>query len=308
VILLLLACSGGPAPETPLDTGTPDDGEQVEDPGPSELVFSFGLIADPHVVDDGDHAERLALAVSDLNATASTSPLELVFVLGDIAWADGWEPAVAALDELVVPWVPVFGDNPIQVGEETGFHEAYAAQLELLSHELEGWNVASVPVEVPDWGEAWLHNARFEHRDMRFVILDWNTRSLDSFWGETPDLHDVDGGSLPFLIDALDSAPAGLDDRVVLLSHMALFDGFGSLETHEAADFADVVEPRADAVWGHFAGHLHGNSESEWAGLDHQIVITDATWDDDISWRVVEAWADRQTWTLEHEVIVVEDR
>ena len=77
----------------------------------------------------GDHDARLQAAVAETNARIEAEGIELVFILGDIAWGDGYDLAHAALSELAVPWVPVLGDNPIQVGEETGFEDAFSSRL-----------------------------------------------------------------------------------------------------------------------------------------------------------------------------------
>ena len=96
MITLLLACIGGPPTDPVLDTATPAE-EESEDPGPAELIFSFGLIADPHVTDAGDHAERLALAVADLNATATTFAELRDQVLA--CWFSADERRLAAVEE-----------------------------------------------------------------------------------------------------------------------------------------------------------------------------------------------------------------
>ena len=146
-MLGLLACTAaGPqvAPDVTDDTAEASTGPEAHEP---EHLFTFGLLADSHVTGTGDHLERLGLAVDALEAEATD--LAFVAVLGDIAWGGGWELARERLDTLSVPWVPVFGDNPIQVGEETGFHETFGAHLDALGPALEGWTVAPVPVTPP---------------------------------------------------------------------------------------------------------------------------------------------------------------
>lgn len=301
--LLLAACA------QPADTAVPagDSGAVEAEEGELEAVFSFALIADPHVTGAGEHDARLQAAVAAVEGRVAADNIELVFVLGDIAWGGGYDLAHAALSELSVPWVPVQGDNPIQVGEESGFEETFAAQLDSLSGQVDGWTRAPVPVYNPEYdADSWLQNARLDHRGVRFVALDWNSRVVGNLLGETPDLHDFDGGTLPFLADALDTLPDGPDKRVVLMSHMAPFPGPGGLTTDEQDDLIALIQPQAEAVWGNHAGHLHADSRMTWEDIDFQIVTTDATWDDENLVRVVTVWSDGQRFDYEDVAVIVE--
>ena len=123
-MMLLPALFLGCAPDT---AGRIDSG-RVGDP---VAQFSFALIADPHITGPGEHEERLRAAVAAVEERVASDNIELVFVLGDIAWSGGYDLAHAALS---VPWVPVQGDNPIQVGEEDGFELAFSDQLLSLIH------------------------------------------------------------------------------------------------------------------------------------------------------------------------------
>ena len=291
LLLSLLACR---PPEVPAGTDTAagsgarpgDSGDAIPDP---EHVFTYAIVADPHVVDDGAHAERLSTAVAAINALPPEQSPELVFILGDIAWGNGWSPAYVALDALRAPWIPVLGDNPIQAGEETGFEDTFSSHLDRLGAQLPGWIRADRPVTGPDGESLWLQNARLDWKGVRFVALDLNTRTIASGWGEFPDLFDLPGGTLPFLSDALETTPDGPEDRVVLLSHMPLVPG---LTLDEQDDLLAVLEPHPGTVWGNHAGHLHGNGEATWADAGIEIRTTDATWDDINSFRLVEVWSD----------------
>jgi hypothetical protein len=194
------------------DTGEDaDTGEAEEEAPPLELAFTFAIIADPHVTGATANLDRLDQAVDWIAAEAEPRDLELVFVLGDIAWGGGYDLAREALGRLPVPWVPVQGDNPIQVGEEAGFIAAFADQVSVLGGSRPGWRLAPSPVPNPErGGESYLHNFAFDHGPVRFVGLDWNSRELDPLWGEMPDLHDFDGGTLPFLREELESWEWGL--------------------------------------------------------------------------------------------------
>ena len=216
LLLSLLACR---PPEVPAGTDTAagsgarpgDSGDAIPEP---EHVFTYAIVADPHVVDDGAHAERLSTAVAAINALPPEQSPELVFILGDIAWGNGWSSAYVALDALRAPWIPVLGDNPIQAGEETGFEDTFSSHLDRLGAQLPliRANVPSPgPMESPLAPEC---PARLEGRAV--VALDLNTRPSPPD-GVSSQTLDLPGGTLPFLSDALETTPDGPEDRVVLL-------------------------------------------------------------------------------------------
>lgn len=303
---LLLACA--PAP-TSAPGGAPparDTADTAAPEGPLVEQFAFVVMADPHVTGPGDHADRLAAAVAWTNAHVTTHDIELVVVLGDIAWGDGFPTAVAALDALTVPWVPVLGDNEIQSSDEAAFFAAFAPQLDTLEGQLDGFVAAPAPVDDPTWGRpSWLQNLAFDHGPVRFLAADWSSRDLDTLWGETPDLHDFDSGTWPWLEAQLQAAQPGLDDSVVLLSHMPLFDGPGGLVVDEAAQVVETLDPHRDLVWGNLAGHLHGTSDMTWEAAGIEVHVTDATWDDEVVVRVVTVSASDRRVSYDHELVVV---
>lgn len=166
-----------------------------------------------------------------------------------------------------------------------------------------------MPVDNPvQGGQSWLQNYGFKHRGLRFVALDWNSREIGTLWGETPDLHDFTGGTLPFLQTELDTAAAtgGLDERVVLFSHMPMIMGPGTFDVTEGATLEAALGPRADLVQGNHAGHLHGNAEDEWEACGLVVDTTDATFDDVVSLRLVNVLQDAVQVQYESEIIVVE--
>lgn len=292
LLATLLACTS-PADDPADDTGrTPTDGGAV-DPGTPIFAFSYALLADPHVTATGDHQERLQQAVAWIGEQTDARSIALTFVLGDVAWNDGFTPAIDALDALPMPWLPVLGDNPIQSQDEAAWHDAFDPQLQALGATLPGWTRATTPVANPvEGGTSLLQNYAFDHDGLRFVTLDINSRELGTLWGETPDLHDFDGGTLPFLAAELEGAGEGLDERMVLLSHMPMISGPGSFDVAESEVLEDLLGPHADLVYGNHAGHLHGNGEDEWAACGLHVDTTDAVWDDVITVRMVEVWQD----------------
>lgn len=308
-LALVLACTAAPSTDSGATDGDSEAGPDggAIDPGPAEFVFSYALIADPHVTAAGERVERLVTALDWIEAEREERGIELVFILGDIAWSEGWDEAVAAFQALSIPWLPVQGDNPIQVGEEAGFEQTFGPELAELGTSLDGWSRAALPVDDPvNAGQAWLQNYAFDHRGLRFIALDWNSRMIDPLWGETPDLHDFEGGTLPFLRGELQALGEGLDERVVLLTHMPMIQGPGSFDVKEGQAMIGTLGPYAELVYANHAGHLHGSAEGSWDECGMLVDTTDATWDDIVSLRVVGVSQDRVSVHYANELIELE--
>ena len=306
--LLLTACGpdAGPADRTAVDSADSADSASPAE-GPLTPRFSFVVIADPHVYGPGEHADRLAAAVSWVNEHAAERDLQLVVVLGDIAWNDGIPLANELLGELTVPWVPVLGDNEIQSGDAEAFHVIFADQVAALHDQLDAFSIAPTPVDDPVWGRpSWLQNLAFTHQGVRFISADWSSRDLDTLWGETPDLHEFEGGTWPWLEAQLSDTSTLPDDAVVLLSHMPLFSGPGGLTVDEAARVVETLDPHRDVVWANLAGHLHGSSSMDWDEAGLEVHVTDATWDDDNAVRVITVTGNDQRFAYAHDLVVVQ--
>lgn len=307
VLLFLVACSAGePSSTKTADTHTPGTPDPDTSAPPLEHAFTFAVITDTHVTREGESLDRMNQAVDWLVAESDAQDIELVFILGDIAWGGGFELARASLDRLPVAWVPIQGDNPIQVGDEAKFQPTFASQLSTLSDTLPGWRLAPSPVDNPEREAlSYLHNFAFDHGPVRFVGLDWNTREVHPLWGETPDTHDFDGGTLPFLRDELTALADGPDGRLIVLTHMPMFFGPGGYDEPEATALIDTLAIRPGAVQHNLCGHLHGNGEHHWddAGID--VLITDATFDDANTVRRVEVWTNGEQVVLVSEVFDV---
>ncbi len=308
VLVLGVACgAAAPTPAPGSAARSTDTADTAPPEGPLEDAFRFVVLADTHVTGPGDAADRLDAAVAWVNAHAEERGITLAVVLGDIAWGDGFPTAVASLSSLTVPWVPVMGDNEIHSLDEETFFVAFADQMAVLQEELDNFAVAPAPVDNPDWGRpSWLQNLAFDHGPVRFLAVDWNSRDLETLWGETPDLHDFSGGTWPWLEGQFQDVADRPEDSVVLLSHMPLFAGPGGLTLDEAATVIESMTPVQGPVWGNFSGHLHTTSEMFWAEADLEIRVTDATWDDDNVLRVVGVQANAQRVVYTHELVVVE--
>ena len=253
-----------------------------------EPLFSIAAIADPHIYNDGEHAERTAMTVDWINKNAGTRGIELVVISGDIAWGEGITVAPALLSELTVAYMPIIGDNEIHNGIEADFIAIAEPMLDVLAGQVEDWRAADMPVENPEIdAQSWLMNYSFTYRDVRFVGLDWNARVDDTILGEMADLHDFDGGSLPFLAEELARHGEGPEKGMVLASHHPMHLSPGAFDITEMEALSTLIAPYGDRIYADLAGHYHVDMETtEEAGYD--VLVTDAVWDDIITIRLIE--------------------
>ena len=306
VLPIILSCvdSGTPAsrPSAPSaaqsDSGNEDSGSA---PTPERHLFSIAIIADPHVVGPGEHDARLHAAVDWVEEHAAERDLQLTLILGDICWGEGFTYAHDALNKLSMPWVPVMGDNVVQARQEDTFHATFDAQLEGLQGALTDFEIQPTPVWNPEREmESWLQNMRFDFGGVRFLSVDWNSRELGSVWGETPDLHDFDGGTWPWLQGELALIADRPRDSVILLSHMPLFEGIGGLTTAEADQVVEALSPHRTELWANLAGHLHWSNSSAWERAGIEVHVTDATWDDRNTIRVIDVSGNEAGFSYTH--------
>ena len=269
-----------------------------------EELFAFAVIADPHIVSNPDNAARLQAAVAWVEDQAEARSIELVLVVGDIGWGPGLPSAKEMLDELSMPYLPIIGDNEVHAGSEEAYHTTFAPHFEVLSTTLDGWSKAEVPVWNPQIEQqSWLDNASFDHRGVHFVGLDWAVRGDDSGVGETGDLHDFEGGTLPWLAADLDARTWQARECIVLASHIPM--QLGMFDLAEVAALDEVLLPLADHVYADFAGHLHLNGEQTDTGHGFDVYLTDATFDDVNTVRVVTVSGTGREFAFAHDVVVV---
>ena len=238
-----------------------------------------------------------------INDHAAERRIELVLIVGDIAWGAGLQAAPGLLGELTVPWVPLNGDNEIETDQEEGFHAAFAAQWERLAGELDGWAKAPVPVDFPGAGPRWLVNLSFDHGGVHFVGLDWCARGVAGLGAEMGDLHDFDGGTWRWLEADLAAHAEGPGEGVVLFSHMPMH--FGVFDPDELGKLYALLDPYADRVHADYAGHVHSSYELVGEGpLD--VYVCDAVHDDDTTVRVVEVSGNGRRFEYAQDEVVVE--
>ena len=283
-VTLLAACGGATDPPAP---------------APTETLFAFALIADPHVTGDAERSARLAQTVDWLNDNDDAYGIAVVMVLGDVGWGDGIVPAKELLGELDVPYVPLIGDNEVQLGAERAYDEAFAPVYDALGTRLERWRRAPTPIHHAETDtDVWLQNAAFTYRGVHFFALDWNIRGVSGVLGEFGDLNDYDGGTLPWFEAELAELEAG---RIVMLSHIPMF--LGAFEQHELATLEALLAPHADQLHANYAGHLHGNLTM--AGPGYDVIAVDAVWDDEITVDVVTVVRTGERVTFLDQLVVV---
>lgn len=256
--------------------------EPAGDEPPLVPLFSFAVLADTHIVNDAEREARLAAAVQWIDAQDHDPPIEVVLVLGDIGWGGGLPRAKERLDELTMPYVPLIGDNEIQDGDDGTFATVFEPRYQALASELAAFRRAPVPVTHPASPDpAWLENAAFEHRGVRFYALDWCVRGTLGVMGEFGDLNDFAGGTFPWLADALPAPAGALPGSIVLASHIPPF--LGLFDQPEMNALEALFAPLGDAVYATIAGHLHGNLTMD--GPGHPALVTDAVFEDDVTVR-----------------------
>lgn len=272
-----------------------------------EELFSFVVLADPHIAGSIEHEERLQKAIEWINGTAAEGNLELVLVVGDIGWGAGLERSRELLDLLEVTYVPLIGDNEIQTDDEFRFTEVYASQFERLEDELDGWMKVGESTVHPESGEpVWLQNLRFEHKGVLFVGLDTIVRGVKGTLGELGTLNDYEGGSWPFLEEVLSDAEFRPYESIVLAGHVPIM--LGALDVRQMAEVATTIAPVGEWVYAHYAGHLHVDHEETLYDQGMELFVTDATWDDNISLRVVTVSGNGLRMEYSHESIWVNTR
>jgi len=272
---------------------------------PVETLFSFVVLADPHIAGPPEHEERLELAIEWINQHAAQRELELVLVVGDIGWSTGLERSRELLDGLQVPYVPLVGDNEIQTGDEQRYQEIYASQFELLSDTFDAWYKAPVPVTHPGSGETvWPQNLSFEHKGVRFVGADTVVRGVRGTLGELGSLNDYAGGTWPFLAEVFSDAEFRPRESIVLAGHVPMM--VGALDLQQMAQVETLLGPVGDWVHAHYAGHLHVDYEESVYAAGYELYVTDATWDDDITLRIVEVSGNEQQVAYSQELVRVE--
>lgn len=302
-MLWLLACGEGDT--VPNDTGD-EAFEVVEE---TELVYQFtiAILADPHISGNPEHTARLEEAVKWINDHAQERQIELVPVLGDVGWGEGLSTSKMVLDELMVPYLPIIGDNEIVYGDEANFATIFGPQMEWLASNTDDWSYGGLSVWNPEEAkDSYFTNFAFTHKGVRLITLDWASRlpSSEGIWTEFGYLHDFEGGSFPFLAQELTVLGEEKLNSTLFLTHIPMTVGSFNAEQMDA--FEVMLAPYTDRIYANFAGHLHVNVEEENIDRGYDLHVTNAVWDDTITIRLLDVYQNEQRVQFEQELIEFE--
>ena len=164
---------------------------------------------------------------------------------------------------------------------------------------------AKAPTPVFDGAlnqDVWLCNFSFSHRGITFVGLDWNSRAGGSgLSSEMGTLHPGEGGSLAWLTAALDAHAGTPADSLVMGTHIPMH--VGGFTVAEMATLEGVIGTKAAAVYGNLAGHVHINYETPVGEGLYTVFVTDATFEDELTLRVVAIAGDATGYRYTHELV-----
>ena len=310
---VLCGCDGG-GQSVDDDATTDDDDDNGDDDSaagdddtaepPMEFLFTFAIIADPHVTSSGENEARLIAAVDWINSVAADRQVELALVVGDVAWGGGLDIIVPLLDDLDMPYVPLIGDNEVQSGDEEAFDLMFEPQHESLSTDFERWSKTIAPVYNPLADqENWFSNFSFDHRGVHFVAVDWCARGAFGALTELGDLRDFEDGSWEWFAADLEAMEVASRDSVVMASHIPMHLGLFDLD--ELTQIEGLLLQYEELIYAQFAGHIHIDAE-EVVGEDlYTVYITDATFDDELRVRLVGVSGNGVGFEYEHELVEV---
>lgn len=251
-------------------------------------TFSFAVIADPHINGDPGQSSKLKTAVDWVIANRDAEDIELLFVVGDIAWGGtrarrNLHHAKEMLDRLNlagIAYVPIIGDNEIHFRCDREFAQTFDPQYMRLAKTLPGWRKASTPVNGK-----FLQNFSFDYKGCHFICGDFNSRQRGNEGGE---LHDFSGGTWPWFKKDVETCSKDKKESIVILTHIGMFrTGFGMADNFlfskdEMSKIKDFLYPYRDYVDSNYAGHIHQNwHASVWTGLFttiYHVRTTDETW------------------------------
>ncbi|MEC7985652.1 MAG: metallophosphoesterase [Myxococcota bacterium] len=278
--------------------------DSVDTPYEPEYQFSVLLIADPHLEGGVEHQNRLEKTVDWIEMRAEDYAIEMVIVLGDIGWGDGLEQSQRELERLSMPYVPIIGDNEIHFGDQFRFFDVFESRYRSLADEMDDWNDSFEPAFNPEYAEMHLfYNFAFSFRGIRFVALDWSSRSTSPILGEMGDLHHFDGGTYPWFEEEVrvwEQEP----NSVFMITHIPMYMNAGAFDIAEMAQVEAVLAPYSDAIYANFAGHLHSDVQRELSL--YSLYVLDAVWDDEISLRQVDVYRDQEKFIYTNTIHVVD--
>jgi hypothetical protein len=253
-------------------------------------TFSFVVIADPHIDGNANRKDNFENTVNWIIENKKENDIELVFVLGDIAWGGSKRNrnlAVAKqildrLNNAGIPYIPVMGDNEVQTRCERQFQNVFEPQFQFLSKTFKNWQKAP----VKPYGMC-LQNFSFDYKDCHFVCPDFNPRKTGHEGGE---LHDFPGGTWPWFKNDIENCSKSRKENIVIMTHIGMFrTGFDVSDQYlfskeQMKKIKRFLFNYREYVDSNYAGHLHQNwNMVVWSGLFipiYYVRITDETWYD----------------------------
>jgi len=261
-------------------------------------TFSFAIIADPHVDGNVTRRAKFETAVDWTIDNKDSNDIELVFILGDIAWGGrrgSRNLAIARhilnrLNDAGIPYIPIIGDNEVSTRCEKEFNDTFELQYKYLSGHLVNWRKATVPVKgLVESAEVdmYLQNFSFDYKGCHFVCPDFNPRKKGYEGGE---LHDFPGGTWSWFKKTIEKCPKPKKENIVIMSHIGMFrTGFEKADQYlfprdEMTKIKRFIYNYRGYVDSNYAGHIHQNwNMVVWYGLLtplYHVRVTDETWYD----------------------------
>ena len=232
---------------------------------PPDPIFSFVVIADPHLYGNQDFEDRLAGCVDWINDNAAEKKIELALVVGDIAWGSGQILiARSILDNLSVPYFPLIGDNEIPAYEDD-FESVFATHFSQVALEVESWDKPTLPIwnpEISDW--SYFQNYSFDYRGIHFLAADWATRQdVTGLPAEQADLHDFEDGTWQWFTGDITSCEKPLEENILMFTHHPMHVApileieVAAFSSEEDDGIQEFLSGFSDNVALNIAGHYH---------------------------------------------------
>ena len=277
-------------------------------PAPVEHTFTIAVLADPHLTAPSERDVRLAAAVDWIEEQREDRKIELVVVVGDIGWEGGLESARDILDSLSISYVPILGDNEVAYGDEERFDEVFGPVYDELASRYPSFERGPVEVWDPNRERTvWLQNLAFEHQGVQILGLDWVSRAESGILTELAELHDFDDGTIAWFESQLDGLRSQehehASEDTLLFSHHPMH--IPSFDLEEMARITGATGPLGDRVAASFGGHYHIDATDRVEEGGYDVFVTDATWDDENTVRLVEVHGNGTAFELVQELVDV---
>jgi hypothetical protein len=232
--------------------------------------FSIAVIADPHCTGGQEHWDRLDSAVNWVNENKDAKKIELVVLVGDMAWGGSYLSNIRQrLEGLTMPYLPVIGDNEVNAGDEATFNTVFSSHFDYLASLFgDSWAKSPVPVLDPRTGQhLYLQNYSFDYKGLHIMCTDWGTRNpgpgLES---EQAELFDFEGGTWPWFKQDMESSIGEAQNNILVFSHHPMHVSpvypliradLGAFSVNDFKTITNFTLPFKDYFYANYAGHYH---------------------------------------------------